>query len=66
MLGVPKDCKEEDIKKAYKKLALKLHPDKNKAPSSNEAFKKISAAFSVLSDAEKRKKYDQYGNENGP
>ncbi|XP_071508928.1 dnaJ homolog subfamily B member 12-like [Diadema antillarum] len=63
ILGVTKDCSEADVKKAYKKLALQFHPDKNKAPGSEEAFKAIGKAFAVLSDKEKRKKYDMYGDE---
>lgn len=59
-LGVPKTATEEEIKKAYKKLALKNHPDKGGDP---EKFKEISAAAEILCDAEKRKLYDQYGME---
>jgi curved DNA-binding protein len=61
-LGIPKNASAEDIKKAYRKLARKLHPDVN--PNDKEAHKKfqqINEANEVLSDPEKRKKYDQYG-----
>lgn len=61
ILGVTKESTDSDIKKAYKKLALKLHPDKNKAPGANEAFKAIGKSVAVLTDAEKRKTYDLYG-----
>lgn len=63
ILGVTKESTDSDIKKAYKKLALKLHPDKNKAPGANEAFKAIGKAVTTLTDPEKRKAYDLYGNE---
>jgi curved DNA-binding protein len=62
MLGVNKDAKAEDIKKAYRKLAVKFHPDKN--PDNKDAetrFKDINEAYEVLSDKDKRKKYDKYG-----
>ena len=62
ILGIDKKASEEDIKKAYRKLARKLHPDLN--PNDKEAHKKFQAvneANEVLSDKEKRKKYDQYG-----
>lgn len=58
VLGVPKTADEAEIKKAYKKLALKNHPDKGGDP---EKFKEISAAAEILCDPEKRKTYDQYG-----
>lgn len=62
-LGVSKDASTEDIKKAYKKLALKHHPDRNKdnKEESEEKFKEISEAYKVLSDPEQRKKYDTFG-----
>ncbi|KFV94107.1 DnaJ subfamily B member 14, partial [Eurypyga helias] len=63
VLGVSKDAGEEDLKKAYRKLALKFHPDKNHAPGATEAFKKIGNAYAVLSNPEKRKQYDFTGSE---
>ncbi|XP_058940298.2 dnaJ homolog subfamily B member 12-like [Pocillopora verrucosa] len=64
ILGVNKEATEPELKKAYKKLALQFHPDKNRAPGASEAFKAIGNAFAVLSDPEKRRRYDQYGDEN--
>lgn len=61
MLFLSKGCKEIDIKKAYKKLALQLHPDKNQAPRAEDAFKAISQAFACLSDTDKRQAYDRFG-----
>mmetsp|Transcript_27771 Transcript_27771/g.38377 ORF Transcript_27771/g.38377 Transcript_27771/m.38377 type:complete len:369 (-) Transcript_27771:497-1603(-) len=63
VLGIPKNASDDDIKKAYRKLALKLHPDKNKAPNADEAFKKVSKAFDCLSNGDKRADYDRYGSE---
>ena len=65
ILGLTKNCSDDDIKKAYKKLAIKFHPDKNKAPQADEAFKKISKAYACLSDPEKKRYYDQTGEEPG-
>jgi DnaJ-class molecular chaperone len=62
ILGVSKNASGGDIKKAYRKLAVKYHPDKN--PGNKEAeekFKQINEAYEVLSDEEKRKKYDRFG-----
>mmetsp|Transcript_8040 Transcript_8040/g.13785 ORF Transcript_8040/g.13785 Transcript_8040/m.13785 type:complete len:418 (-) Transcript_8040:220-1473(-) len=62
-LGVEKTALEDEIKKAYRKLAMKFHPDKNPSPEAQEKFKEISAAYEVLSDPEKKKIYDVYGEE---
>ncbi|XP_051127882.1 chaperone protein dnaJ 49 [Andrographis paniculata] len=61
ILGLEKNCSVEEIRKAYRKLSLKVHPDKNKAPGSEEAFKKVGKAFKCLSDDESRRQYDQTG-----
>ncbi len=62
LLGVEKGASNEEIKKAYRKLALKYHPDRNKGnKEAEEKFKKISEAYAVLSDTEKRQQYDQFG-----
>ncbi|KAM8924461.1 dnaJ homolog subfamily B member 12 [Pelodytes ibericus] len=63
ILGVTREATEDDLKKSYRKLALKFHPDKNRAPGATEAFKAIGNAYAVLSNAEKRKQYDQFGEE---
>jgi molecular chaperone DnaJ len=65
ILGVPRNASVADIKKAYRKLAQRYHPDKNQDPSAEERFKEITAAYDTLSDAEKRKAYDQFGASGG-
>ena len=63
ILSVHKAATDDEIKKQYKKLALKLHPDKNHAPQATDAFKKLSQAFACLSDKTKRQVYDEHGSE---
>jgi curved DNA-binding protein len=60
-LGVPRSASQQDVQKAYRKLARKLHPDISKAPDAEAKFKEITEAYEVLKDPEKRRKYDQYG-----
>ncbi|MDD2850519.1 MAG: J domain-containing protein [Desulfuromonadaceae bacterium] len=60
-LGVEKKASQEDIQRAYRKLARKFHPDINKESSAEEKFKQINEAYKVLGDSEKRVKYDQFG-----
>ena len=61
VLGVQKGATKDQIKDAYRKLALQFHPDRNKAPEAEARFKEISEAYAVLSDDEKRRQYDAYG-----
>uniref|UniRef100_A0A7N5ZZW9 J domain-containing protein n=1 Tax=Anabas testudineus TaxID=64144 RepID=A0A7N5ZZW9_ANATE len=62
-LGIPKGSNEEEIKKAYRRMALRFHPDKNKDANAEEKFKEIAEAYEVLSDPKKRAVYDQLGEE---
>ena len=61
VLGIQRSANKEEIKNSYRKLALQYHPDRNKSPGAEEKFKEISEAYAVLSDDEKRKRYDTYG-----
>lgn len=63
ILGLQKGATDDDIKKAYRKLALKYHPDKNKSAGAEEKFKEVAEAYEVLSDKKKRDIYDAYGEE---
>ena len=60
-LGVSESASADEIKKAYRRLARKYHPDINKSPDAEEKFKEINAAYEILSDPEKRKQYDMHG-----
>src|SRR5512133_4179378 len=63
-LGVSRDAPTEEIRKAYRKLALKFHPDRNKGSrEAEQRFKEVTEAYSVLSDSDKRSRYDQFGHE---
>ena len=62
ILGVEKDADDAQLTKAYRKLAMKLHPDKCSLEGGDDAFKKVSNAFSILKDADQRAHYDRFGN----
>lgn len=63
ILGVAKGATDDEIKKGYRKMALKYHPDKNKSPGAEEKFKEIAEAYEVLSDSNKKEIFDKYGEE---
>ena len=63
VLGVSKTASEDEIKKAYRSLAKKYHPDVSKEPNAEEKFKEVQKAYDCLSDPSKRENYDRYGTE---
>jgi DnaJ-class molecular chaperone len=63
ILGVPRNASKQDLKKAYKKLVLEWHPDRNKNPNAETLMKEINLAWEVLSNDVLRKQYDMYGEE---
>jgi DnaJ homolog subfamily B member 12 len=63
VLGIAQSANETEIKRAYRKLSLKVHPDKNSAPGADDAFKSVSLAYATLSDVQKRNLYDRFGDE---
>ncbi|MFA4874788.1 MAG: DnaJ domain-containing protein, partial [bacterium] len=63
VLGVERNASETEIKKAYRQLALKFHPDRNPEPDAEEQFKEASEAYEVLSDTQRRQIYDAYGHQ---
>ncbi len=63
VLGVPRNASTDEIKRAYRELALKFHPDRNKSKEAEPRFKEINEAYAVLSDPDKRQQYDMYGSE---
>lgn len=62
-LGLARGASDEEIKRAYRRQALRYHPDKNKEPGAEEKFKEIAEAYDVLSDPRKREIFDRYGEE---
>jgi len=63
VLGVSRDASKDDIKKAYRKLAMEYHPDRNDDPDAEQKFKEVTEAYEVLRDDEKRRRYDRFGEE---
>jgi molecular chaperone DnaJ len=63
VLGVERGATPEDLKKAFRKQALKFHPDRNKEPDANDRFKEVNEAYQVLSDPQRKAQYDQFGHE---
>ncbi|KAG5845122.1 hypothetical protein ANANG_G00135500 [Anguilla anguilla] len=66
ILGVPKDATERQIKKAFHRLAMKYHPDRNKSPDAEAKFREVAEAYETLSDEKRRREYDQFGHKAFP
>lgn len=66
VLGISRNATQDDIKKAFRQLSKKYHPDVNKDPEAEEKFKEINEAYSVLSDPQKKQNYDMFGTSDGP
>lgn len=65
VLGVSKDASDQEIKRAYRKLSKKYHPDLNHEPGAEEKFKEVNEAYEILSDPQKKAQYDQFGTTGG-
>ncbi|KAJ8382839.1 hypothetical protein SKAU_G00036170 [Synaphobranchus kaupii] len=66
ILGVPKEATERQIKKAFHRLAMKYHPDRNKSPDAEAKFREVAEAYETLSDEKRRREYDQFGHKAFP
>src|SRR4030067_60820 len=65
VLGVPRDASNEDVRRAFRKLAFQYHPDRNREDGAADKFKEVNEAYEVLSDADKRAAYDRFGHSAG-
>ena len=65
ILGIDRNASDQDIKSAFRTLSKKYHPDLNKDPNAEQKFKEINEAYQVLSDPEKKQKYDMFGTVDG-
>ena len=63
VLGIGRSASEEEIKKAFRKKALELHPDRNRSPDAEDKFKEVNEAYEILKDNDKRAAYDQFGHQ---
>ena len=60
-LGINRNANEEEVRKAFRKKAMEFHPDRNKEPGADAKFKEVNEAYQILSDPNRRAKYDQFG-----